>query len=405
MRLTSCVLMSVALVLSACGGGKSASERRAAQAQTQTCSPASPSKQVGPGVTYYDCSLIDPAVHVVTIERTLRGYHLRLLADSTEKLDTLNLRDLRTLARDNQATVAINGYFWNGDLGIQCEVFACAKGTPKTTTFFDGVRRTLPSTSVDKEVLMGFTADNASGIQARRILQDDLFNPENRPYRQWLYGAEKTVMADGVFVGQGGSTGFQSLLGYSPTHILFLTTSHAYSLEQLASTLAAFGVTDAVLNDGGSSAGIYIGGGVGKLEDPTGQARKIPYAIGLVAGLPDSPPSAQGNDMQPGQRLNPGESLRSANGVYQLTYQTDGNLVLSRTSEGKALWATNTAGKRGFCILQPDGSLVLQDVNSQPVWSSRTENHPGSQLLLRDDGNVVISGPDGEVVWATNTSQ
>ena len=47
-------------------------------------------------------------------------------------------------------------------------------------------------------------------------------------------------------------------------------------------------------------------------------------------------PSAQGDDMQPGEALYPGESIWSANGRYRFIYQTDGNLVLY--GPGGALW-------------------------------------------------------------------
>src|ERR1041384_5314423 len=36
---------------------------------------------VSPGVTYHDCSDSEPAVHVVTISRSLPDYELRVLAD------------------------------------------------------------------------------------------------------------------------------------------------------------------------------------------------------------------------------------------------------------------------------------------------------------------------------------
>ncbi len=69
-------------------------------------------------------------------------------------------------------------------------------------------------------------------------------------------------------------------------------------------------------------------------------------------------PTAQGDQMQPGQVLNPGQSINSADGRFTFIYQNDGNLVLYRS--GVALWASGTNGRGvGVCIMQADGNLVL----------------------------------------------
>ena len=113
-------------------------------------------------------------------------------------------------------------------------------------------------------------------------------------------------------------------------------------------------------------------------------------------------PAAQGDDMQPGEVLNPDQSIASANGRYRFIYQGDGNLVLY--DGGTPLWASGTDGTPvGVCIMQGDGNLVIYDAAVQPIWSSNTWQHPGSRLVVQDDGNVVIYRPDGTPVWATNT--
>lgn len=108
--------------------------------------------------------------------------------------------------------------------------------------------------------------------------------------------------------------------------------------------------------------------------------------------------------MQPGEVLNPDQSITSANGRYRFIYQGDGNLVLY--DAGTPLWASGTDGRPvGVCIMQDDGNLVIYARDGQPIWSSDTWQHPGSRLLVQDDGNVVIYHPDGTAVWATNTWQ
>jgi hypothetical protein len=125
------------------------------------------------------------------------------------------------------------------------------------------------------------------------------------------------------------------------------------------------------------------------------------YTYDTDPALP-SGPQAQGDDMQPGEVLNPGQSIKSANGRYTFVYQTDGNLVLY--DGGTALWASGTDGRPvGVCIMQADGNLVIYGPGVQPIWASNTWQHPGSRLVVQDDGNVVIYRPDGVPVWATNT--
>jgi len=120
--------------------------------------------------------------------------------------------------------------------------------------------------------------------------------------------------------------------------------------------------------------------------------------------------AAQGDDMQPGEVLNPGEAINSENGQYTFVYQVDGNLVLYRVlfyRGGTPLWASNTDGRPvGVCIMQDDGDLAIYgQPGRQVLWDSATEGNPGSRLVAQDDGNVVIYRPDGMPVWATDTMQ
>ena len=69
-------------------------------------------------------------------------------------------------------------------------------------------------------------------------------------------------------------------------------------------------------------------------------------------------PVATGDDMQPGEVLNPGQSISSSSGRYTFVYQTDGNLVLY--GPAGALWASNTNAQAvGATIMQGDGNLVI----------------------------------------------
>lgn len=112
------------------------------------------------------------------------------------------------------------------------------------------------------------------------------------------------------------------------------------------------------------------------------------------------------DNMQPGEILYPGQSISSANGKYNFTFQADGNLVLYKTSNGKALWSSRTDNKpSAACIMQKDGNLVIYNTNANPIWASNTDGNVGSRLSVQDDGNVVIYRSDETQVWATNTVQ
>ena len=115
-------------------------------------------------------------------------------------------------------------------------------------------------------------------------------------------------------------------------------------------------------------------------------------------GVPQFP-SAQGDDMQPGEALYPDESIWSANGRFRFIYQTDGNLVLY--GPGGPLWNSQTGGKTpGVCVMQNDGNLVIYGPRAVYIWDSKTPGNPGSRLVIQDDGNLVIYRPNNDPIWS-----
>jgi hypothetical protein len=123
------------------------------------------------------------------------------------------------------------------------------------------------------------------------------------------------------------------------------------------------------------------------------------------AAMPTGP-MAKIDTMQPGDVLNPDDSVTSITGQYFFIYQTDGNLVLYSNRTGAPLWASNTQGSAlGVCIMQTDGNLVIYNEDAVPLWASNTSGNPSSRLVVQDDGNVVIYRANGTAAWATNTVQ
>ncbi|MGE5451698.1 MAG: reprolysin-like metallopeptidase [Acidobacteriota bacterium] len=104
-----------------------------------------------------------------------------------------------------------------------------------------------------------------------------------------------------------------------------------------------------------------------------------------------------------GQAINPGQSVFSSNGRYQLVYQTDGNLVIYNGVR-QPVWASGTMGRGvGRTVMQDDGNLVIYNSAGQPLWASGTWGNPGSFLAVQDDGNVVIYRSNRTPSWASNT--
>lgn len=97
--------------------------------------------------------------------------------------------------------------------------------------------------------------------------------------------------------------------------------------------------------------------------------------------------------------LYPGSSIVSPSGVYTLIFQGDGNLVLYKSGQTKAVWASGstlcspTPYSPLYTRFQPDGNLVVySSIANTPTaqWDTNTQNHPDAVLKVQDDGNVVI---------------
>lgn len=130
------------------------------------------------------------------------------------------------------------------------------------------------------------------------------------------------------------------------------------------------------------------------------------WATNTVQPIIPTGVTAQGEDIQPGEVLASNQSIGSLNGQYTLFFQEDGNLVLYRNWDGRALWDSGTYGRSAeVCTMQGDGNMVIYDLDGQYVWDTATYGNSGSRLVVQDDGNVVIYRPDNTPIWATNTVQ
>ncbi len=102
--------------------------------------------------------------------------------------------------------------------------------------------------------------------------------------------------------------------------------------------------------------------------------------------------------------LSPGASIKSNNQCFSLEAQSDGNLVIYRRTDGKALWASGTDRRNvKQTVFQPDGNLVIYNTSNQPIWASGTDRRGGTQIAVQDDGNVVMYNAQNQPIWATKT--
>jgi hypothetical protein len=120
--------------------------------------------------------------------------------------------------------------------------------------------------------------------------------------------------------------------------------------------------------------------------------------------------------LRPGEFLAKGQWLTSANGLFTLTLQADGNLVLSRSADKNvAFWTSQTVSAEvtRLCFGLYPRRLVLWGRGAKALWEPKKEDlSPEALLLVGDDGNVAIlrtqdnpSDYSGAVnrIWASNT--
>jgi hypothetical protein len=110
--------------------------------------------------------------------------------------------------------------------------------------------------------------------------------------------------------------------------------------------------------------------------------------------------------LQANQQLNVNDKITSNNGLFTLVMQGDGNLVLYRTDNRSAPWASNTWGSpANRAVMQGDGNFVVYGPDGHPYWNSGTAGYPGACVVVQDDGNLVVYDKIGTARWASNTAQ
>lgn len=105
------------------------------------------------------------------------------------------------------------------------------------------------------------------------------------------------------------------------------------------------------------------------------------------------------------ERLEPGQSLQSANGFYTLFMQDDGNLVLYEPNMVPR-WSAASNGPIDAAVLQADGNFVVYRPGGEPAFSAGVWDYPGgaqARLVVQNDRNLVLYSGDGTAKWHTQT--
>jgi len=114
-----------------------------------------------------------------------------------------------------------------------------------------------------------------------------------------------------------------------------------------------------------------------------------------------------------GGTLQAGQSLAAPNRRFELTMQSDGNLVEYLTTSRSPRWESGTSGNFGaYAVVQADGDFVVypKGMTSPPpgtrtpaLWSSGTYGHPGSSVVLQNNGALSVRAADhGSVLWTNH---
>lgn len=121
----------------------------------------------------------------------------------------------------------------------------------------------------------------------------------------------------------------------------------------------------------------------------------------VVPATPVEP--TQHDRLLTGQGLVPGNSIGSADGNYQLSMQSDANLVLYGPGD-EVIWASNTSekGLPWDVIMQDDGNLVIFDTSGASLWASDTSGDNGAMLVVEDEG-LVIYDSHNKSIWSVGS--
>jgi hypothetical protein len=112
-------------------------------------------------------------------------------------------------------------------------------------------------------------------------------------------------------------------------------------------------------------------------------------------------PKLSKTEITAGNRLVYNDILKSANGVFSLVMQGDGNLVLYNKTT--SIWSIGTKAINQGLLLTVQGNLQIIDSNGFDVLWQSGSSGTGTKLVVSNDGNIVLTDQNGNVKWTRFT--
>jgi YD repeat-containing protein len=97
-----------------------------------------------------------------------------------------------------------------------------------------------------------------------------------------------------------------------------------------------------------------------------------------------------------GETLVPTQSI--TNGSYTLTFQPDGDLVVTGSS-GVVQHSCTGTGRSLYARMETNGNFAVRDVAGTILWQSNTGAYSGAELFLNSDGTLAVKS-GGVTRWS-----
>ena len=100
--------------------------------------------------------------------------------------------------------------------------------------------------------------------------------------------------------------------------------------------------------------------------------------------------------------LSVNQELDSANGLYRMVLQSDGNLVVYKVKSGAHLFESVTNGKNKgrLLTLLSNGHLQLTTSTSTLAWAPKAKAGAATSLVLQNNGELDLLTKSGSILWA-----
>jgi len=101
-----------------------------------------------------------------------------------------------------------------------------------------------------------------------------------------------------------------------------------------------------------------------------------------------------------GVALYAGDHVYSSGADSYMKYQSDGNLVLYRTSDNAALWSSGTANTTpGRAEMQTDGNFVIYNGSGTAIWTTGTSGNSGAYIGIEATVIFVMASDRTTALW------